>query len=77
AVLGFAKVLVSSLQARDLQSPLSDIVNAVLHWSHVLRNHFRSKITVIIEILIRKCGFSAVEQVTRDKYRRFVKSVAE
>ncbi|KAL5539474.1 hypothetical protein UlMin_042962 [Ulmus minor] len=77
AVLGFVKVLVSSLQARDLQSPLSDIVNAVLHWSHVSRNHFRSKITVIIEILIRKCGFSAVEQVTQDKYRRFVKSVAE
>ncbi|KAL5562179.1 hypothetical protein UlMin_031926, partial [Ulmus minor] len=34
-------------------------------------------ITVIIEILIWKCGFSAVEQVTQDKYRCFVKSVAE
>ncbi|KAL5538214.1 hypothetical protein UlMin_045406, partial [Ulmus minor] len=34
-------------------------------------------ITVIIEILIRKCGFAAVEQVNQDKYRRFVKSVAE
>lgn len=43
AVLGFMKVVVSCLQPKDLQSVLSDILNGVLPWSSVSRNHFRSK----------------------------------
>ena len=43
AVLGFVKVVVSCLQARDLQSFLTDVLNGVLPWSSVSRNHFRSK----------------------------------
>lgn len=35
------------------------------------------QVTVILEIMIRKCGFSAVESVTPDRYRSFVKSVVE
>ncbi|KAK9125223.1 hypothetical protein Scep_014069 [Stephania cephalantha] len=42
-VLGFVKVLVSCLQANDLQKILPDIVNGILPWSSVSRNHFRSK----------------------------------
>ncbi|XP_060668704.1 uncharacterized protein LOC107431734 isoform X2 [Ziziphus jujuba] len=77
AVLGFVKVLVSCLQAKDLQSLLSDVVNGVLPWSSVSRNHFRSKVTIIMEIILRKCGFPSVELVTPEKYRKFIKSVAE
>lgn len=32
---------------------------------------------MVMEILIRKCGISAVESVTPDKYSKFVKSVVE
>ena len=35
------------------------------------------QVTVILEIMVRKCGFSAVESVTPDRYRSFVKSVVE
>ena len=38
---------------------------------------FCLQVTVIIEIMIRKCGFSAVESVSPEKYRRFLKSVLE
>uniref|UniRef100_A0A5B6YH98 Putative RRP12-like protein isoform X1 n=1 Tax=Davidia involucrata TaxID=16924 RepID=A0A5B6YH98_DAVIN len=77
AALGFMKVLVSCLQAKDLQNFLSDIVNGVLPWSFVSRNHFRSKVTVILEIMVRKCGSAAVELLTPEKYKNFVKSVLE
>ncbi|XP_024027240.1 RRP12-like protein isoform X3 [Morus notabilis] len=77
AVLGFMKVLASSLPARDLQNLLSCVVKGILPWSAFSRNHFRSKVTVIMEIMIRKCGLSAVELVTPERYRSFVKSVVE
>ncbi|KAL3715793.1 hypothetical protein ACJRO7_007528 [Eucalyptus globulus] len=69
AVLGFVKVVVSCLRNEDLQSLLSDIVDGVISWSSVSRHHFRSKVTVILEIMTRKCGFAAVQLVTPEKYK--------
>lgn len=77
AVLGFVKVLVSCLQVKDLQNLLPDIVNSILPSSSSSRHHFRSKITVILEILIRKCGSASVEFVTPEKYKNFLKTVLE
>ncbi|KAM7264213.1 hypothetical protein ACFE04_001896 [Oxalis oulophora] len=77
AVLGFVKVLVSSLEAKDLHQLLSDIVGTIIPWSSVSRNHFRAKVIVILEIVIRKCGTAAVEFVTPEKFRSFMKTVLE
>ncbi|KAG5242652.1 RRP12 protein [Salix suchowensis] len=77
AVLGFTKVLVSCLKAKDLQNFLSDIISGVLPWSSVSRNHIRSKVTVILEIMIRKCGFSAVESDIPEKHKSFFKTVLQ
>ncbi|GMH20162.1 hypothetical protein Nepgr_022003 [Nepenthes gracilis] len=77
AVLGFVKVLVSCLQAKDLQNFLSSIIGGVVPWSSVARHHFRSKVTVILEIVIRKCGSAAAESVTPEKYRAFLKNVLQ
>nr|POF18969.1 rrp12-like protein [Quercus suber] len=77
AVLGFVKVLVSCLQAKDLHRLLSDVVYEVLPWSSVSRHHFRSKVIVIMEIIIRKCGSAVVESVTPEKYKSFLKTVFE
>ncbi|KAJ7976766.1 RRP12-like protein [Quillaja saponaria] len=77
AVLGFLKVVASSVSANDLQNLLSDVVNEVMPWSSVSRNHFRSKVIVILEILTRKCGSAAVKSVTPDKYKSFIKTVLE
>lgn len=77
AVLGFFKVVVSCLEARELQSILSDVVTEIIRWSSVSRNHFKTKVTVILEILIRKCGSAAVRVVTPEKYMDFLKTVLE
>ncbi|EOY09219.1 ARM repeat superfamily protein, putative isoform 3 [Theobroma cacao] len=77
AVLGFVKVLVSSLQAKDLQNFLSDIIHGVVQWSSISRNHFRSKVTIILEIVTRKCGIAAVQLVTPEKHRGFLNTVIE
>ncbi|CAN4107230.1 unnamed protein product [Withania somnifera] len=77
AVLGFVKVFVSSIQAKDLHNLLLDVVNGVLPWSSVSRHHFKSKVTVIVEILMRKCGVAAVKSVAAEKYKNFLKTVSE
>ncbi|KAK4371480.1 hypothetical protein RND71_010955 [Anisodus tanguticus] len=77
AVLGFVKVFVSSIQAKDLHNLLSDIVNGVLPWSSVSRHNFRSKVIVVMEILMRKCGVAAVKSVAAEKHKNFLKTVSE
>ncbi|KAK7267351.1 hypothetical protein RIF29_20020 [Crotalaria pallida] len=77
AVLGFVKVMVSSLQAEELHNFLSDVVTEILPLSLVSRHHFRSKVTIILEILIRKCGPAAVNPVAPEKYKGFLKTVFE
>ncbi|KAI4348683.1 hypothetical protein L6164_009378 [Bauhinia variegata] len=77
AVLGFVKVMVSCLQTQELLNFLSDVVTEVLPWSSVSRHHFRSKVTIIFEIIIRKCGPAAIKLVTPEKYKGFLKTVLE
>ncbi|KAI7740189.1 hypothetical protein M8C21_031103 [Ambrosia artemisiifolia] len=77
AVLGFLKVLVLSLQVSELQNFLSDILSGLLPWSSVSRHHFKSKVTVILEIMMRKCGSASVKSLVPAKYLDFVKDVLE
>lgn len=77
AVLGFVKVLVLTIQAKDLQTFLAEIVNKVLPWSSVSRHHFRSKVTVILEIMMRKCGSAAVKLLVPDKFKTYLQEVLE
>ncbi|KAJ0973227.1 hypothetical protein J5N97_021186 [Dioscorea zingiberensis] len=77
ATLGFVKVLVSTLQSNDLPKILPDIVDAILPWSSVSKHHFRSKVGIILEILMRKCGYDAVDTITPTKYKGFVKNITE
>ncbi|KAL4558055.1 hypothetical protein LXL04_036251 [Taraxacum kok-saghyz] len=77
AVLGFVKVLVLRLQMKDLQNFLSDILSKLLPWSSVSRHHFKSKVTVILEIMMRKCGSGPVKGLVPHKFQDFVKDVLE
>lgn len=38
---------------------------------------FYLQVTIIMEILLRKCGTAAVQLVTPDKYKNFVKGILE
>ncbi|WOK99110.1 RRP12-like protein [Canna indica] len=77
AALGFVKVLVSSLNSNKLINLVPDVLNGILPWSAISRNHFRSKVAVVLEILIRKCGFEAIDNSTPRKYKDFFKSIVE
>ncbi|KAI3906955.1 hypothetical protein MKW92_008382 [Papaver armeniacum] len=76
AVLSFLEVLVFCLQASDLQNLLPHIVKGILR-SSMSRSHYRKKVRVILEILIRKCGASAVEVYVPEKYLEYFKTVEE
>ncbi|KAG8367013.1 hypothetical protein BUALT_Bualt16G0028200 [Buddleja alternifolia] len=75
AVLGFVKVLVSCLKPNDVQHLLPDIVDGIIRWSSVSRHHFKTKIVVILEILMRKCGPAAVKVLAPEKYKDFMQGV--
>ncbi|KAJ3688013.1 hypothetical protein LUZ61_017177 [Rhynchospora tenuis] len=77
AALGFVKVLVSTLQTDKLIKLQGEILKGILPWSAVSKFHFRSKVGIIIEILIRKCGFGSVDMAVPKKYKAFVKTIAE
>ncbi|GFP92216.1 ribosomal RNA-processing protein 12 [Phtheirospermum japonicum] len=75
AVLGFVKVLVSCLKPDEVHRFLPDIVDGIIRWSSVSRHHFKTKIIVILEILMRKCGPAAVKVLVPEKYKEFVQGV--
>ncbi|KAF0893655.1 hypothetical protein E2562_028062 [Oryza meyeriana var. granulata] len=77
ASLGFVKVLVTSLHSEKLLDLQADIMSGILPWSSVTKHHFKGKVVLILEILIRKCGINAIDLVTPEKYRAFVRSVEE
>ncbi|KAM0907529.1 hypothetical protein ACQ4PT_016048 [Festuca glaucescens] len=77
ASLGFVKVLVTSLHPEKLLSLQADIMTGILPWSSFTKHHFKGKVVLILEILIRKCGFDAVNLVTPEKYKEFVRDVEE
>ncbi|VAH85613.1 unnamed protein product [Triticum turgidum subsp. durum] len=77
ASLGFVKVLVTSLQSEKLLGLQADIMTGILPMSSVTKHHFKGKVILIVEILIRKCGFDAIDLVTPEKYKEFVRSVEE
>ncbi|RAL48663.1 hypothetical protein DM860_000983 [Cuscuta australis] len=77
AVLGFVKVLVSCLQSTNLNLFLPDIVNGVLPWTATSRHHFRSKVSVVMEILARKCGTDTIKSIAPEKYTDFLQSLTE
>ena len=43
ATLGLIKVLVTSLPKAEIKNLLPDLINGILPWSSVSKNHFRSK----------------------------------
>uniref|UniRef100_A0A0D9VAH5 Uncharacterized protein n=1 Tax=Leersia perrieri TaxID=77586 RepID=A0A0D9VAH5_9ORYZ len=77
ASLGFVKVLVTSLHSEKLLDLQADIMSGILPWSSVTKHHFKGKVMLILEILIRKCGLDAINLATPEKYKAFVRSVEE
>lgn len=47
-------------------------MTSILSWSENTRSHFRLKARVILERLIRKCGFEVVASYVPEKHRKLI-----
>ncbi|MCO5571961.1 hypothetical protein L7F22_025712 [Adiantum nelumboides] len=72
SVLGFLKVVVARQPAEHLQQHLKSIVEGLLLWSDDSKNHFKAKVRVIFEMLVRRCGLQAVSAVTPEQHAKLL-----
>ncbi|XP_057858934.2 uncharacterized protein LOC131067795 isoform X2 [Cryptomeria japonica] len=77
STLGFMKVVATRLQAEDLKKYLPDILEGLLLWSDDSKNHFKLKVRVVLEILIRKCGSDSVRDIMPQKHMQLFKSIVK
>ncbi|OWM74363.1 hypothetical protein CDL15_Pgr013267 [Punica granatum] len=68
ANFGLLKVLVAKSQPDGLQMNLESMVAGLLKWQDDNKNHFKSKIKVLLEMLIKKCGLDAVKAVMPNEH---------
>jgi len=60
SALGFAKLAIVILPVPTLKPHLSQLVPALLGWSHDRKNHFKLKVRHIFERMIRRFGFEEI-----------------
>ncbi|GAA6022497.1 hypothetical protein JCM10207_008533 [Rhodosporidiobolus poonsookiae] len=73
--LGFIKVAIVTLPS-DLVTPaLPQLVPALINWSHEHSNHFKVKIRHLLERMIRKYGFDAVERYVPEDDKKLVSNI--
>ncbi|KAK4785190.1 hypothetical protein SAY86_001879 [Trapa natans] len=75
ANLGLLKVLVAKSQSDGLQTHLGSVVTGLLNWQDDTRKHFKSKIKVLLEMLIKKCGIDAVRAVMPEEHMKLLINV--
>lgn len=63
STLGFVKITATILPEDIVKPSLKSLVENLLVWSHEHNSHFKSKVKHIIERLIRRFGFQAIEEV--------------
>lgn len=73
--LGFVKVCVISLP-RDLVEPrLSTLLPNLMIWSHEHKGHFRAKVKHILERMIRRFGYEAVNKHCPEEDRKLINNI--
>lgn len=60
SVLGFVKLAIHTLPAELLRPHLSELVHALLRWSHDHSNHFKVKVRHIFERMLRRFNWEEV-----------------
>ncbi|KAK9073659.1 hypothetical protein SSX86_006253 [Deinandra increscens subsp. villosa] len=75
ASLGFLKVLVAKSQAEGLQTHMSGMVEALLSWQSVSKNHFKAKVKQLLEMLVKKCGLDAVKEVMPEEHMKLLTNI--
>lgn len=75
ANLGLLKVLVAKSQAEGLQKHLQNLVDGLLNWQDSTKNHFKSKVKLLLEMLVRKCGLDAVKEVMPEEHTKLLTNI--
>ncbi|KAB2019719.1 hypothetical protein ES319_D07G016100v1 [Gossypium barbadense] len=75
ANLGLLKVLVAKSQAEGLQAHLASLVEGLLKWQDDTKNHFKAKVKLLLEMLVRKCGIDAVKAVMPEEHMKLLTNI--
>ncbi|XP_052181613.1 uncharacterized protein LOC127794500 [Diospyros lotus] len=75
ANLGLLKVLVAKSQAEGLQMHLSSMVDGLLKWQDSTKNHFKAKVKLLLEMLVKKCGLDAVKAVMPEEHMKLLTNI--
>ncbi|GAV70952.1 NUC173 domain-containing protein [Cephalotus follicularis] len=75
ANLGLVKVLVAKSQAEGLQMHLSSMVEGLLKWQNDTKNHFKAKVKLLLEMLVKKCGLDAVKAVMPEEHMKLLTNI--
>ncbi|KAK6944710.1 putative domain NUC173 [Dillenia turbinata] len=75
ANLGLLKVLVAKSQVDGLQMHLKSMVEGLLKWQDNTKNHFKAKVKLLLEMLIRKCGLEAVKAVMPEEHMKLLTNI--
>ncbi|GFP87210.1 rrp12-like protein [Phtheirospermum japonicum] len=75
ANLGLLKVLVAKSQAEGLQTHLRGMVEGLLNWQDGTKNHFKAKVKLLLEMLVKKCGLDAVKEVMPEEHMKLLTNI--
>ncbi|GLT62846.1 hypothetical protein SLA2020_354490 [Shorea laevis] len=75
ANLGLLKVLVAKSQAEGLGAHLGMLVQGLLRWQDDTKNHFKSKVKLLLEMLVKKCGLDAVKAVMPEEHMKLLTNI--
>ncbi|KAK8660682.1 hypothetical protein V6N13_051597 [Hibiscus sabdariffa] len=75
ANLGLLKVLVAKSKTEGLEAHLASLVEGLLKWQDDTKNHFKAKVKLLLEMLVRKCGIDAVKAVMPEEHMKLLTNI--
>ncbi|KAL2459845.1 ARM repeat superfamily protein [Forsythia ovata] len=75
ANLGLLEVLVAKSHAEALQKHLQSMVEGLLNCQDSTENHFKAKVKLLLEMLVRKCGVDAVKEVIPAEHAKLLTNI--
>lgn len=75
SAIGFAKIAAISLPEELVRPKLKTMLENLLRWSHEHTGHFKSKVKHIIERLIRRFGFEAIEENFPEEDKKLLNNI--
>ncbi|KAL1833964.1 hypothetical protein DCAR_0104099 [Daucus carota subsp. sativus] len=75
ANLGLLKVLVAKSHAEGLHANLKTVVEGLLNWQDSTKNHFKAKVKLLLEMLVKKCGLDAVRAVMPEEHMKLLTNI--